>query len=139
MKKIKLTFFEKINLMIKLVIGSAISWELAILLGSKYPYLAPISLILCLQITMIKSIQFGVARILGTVIGVAFVSLLAPSLHASAWSIAVIMFVSLLIPLLFGANGRILHQIALSVLLVLEFEHKLQGYGFDRIRDSIIG
>lgn len=32
-----------------------------------------------------------------------------------------------------------LHQIALSVLLVLEFEHKLHGYGLDRIRDSIIG
>lgn len=49
------------------------------------------------------------------------------------------MFLSLLIPLLLGAKGRILHQIALSVLLVLGFEHKLQGYGFDRIRDSIIG
>lgn len=139
MNTIKLTIQEKVSLILKMVIGSAISWELAILFGSKYPYLGPISLILCLQATLIKSIRFGVARIIGTIIGVASVSILASSLHANGWSIAVIMMVSLIIPLLLGANATILHQIALSVVLVLEFEHKLHGYGLDRIRDSIIG
>lgn len=130
---------EKINLILKMVIGSAISWELAILFGSKYPYLGPISLILCLQVTLIKSIRFGIARIVGTIIGVASVSFVASSLHANVWTIAMIMMVSLIIPLLLGVNATSLHQIALSVVLVLEFEHKLHGYGFDRIRDSIIG
>lgn len=122
-----------------MVIGSFISWELAILFGSNYPYLAPISLILCIQATLIKSIRFGIARIVGTIIGGVTVSLLAPSLHANGWSIAIIMMVSLIVPLILGANATSLHQIALSVLLVLEFEHKLPGYGMDRIRDSIIG
>lgn len=122
-----------------MVIGSTISWELAVFLGSKYPYLAPISLILCLQATIVKSIRFGIARIVGTIIGVATVIILAPSLHPSGWSIAVLMIASLLVPLFCGANATSLHQIALSVLLVLEFEHKLSGYGMDRIRDSIIG
>jgi uncharacterized membrane protein YgaE (UPF0421/DUF939 family) len=139
LNEIKLTMLEKINLILKIVIGSAISWKLAILFGSKYPYLGPISLILCIQATLIKSIRFGIARIVGTIIGVASVSLLASSLHANGWSIAMIMMVSLIIPLLFGVNATILHQIALSVVLVLEFEHKLHGYGLDRIRDSIIG
>ncbi|MGE7765544.1 FUSC family protein [Peribacillus sp. NPDC096540] len=139
MNKIKLTMLEKIILILKMVIGSSISWELAILFGSKYPYLGPISLILCLQATLIKSIRFGIARIIGTMIGVASVFILAHSLHANSWSIAVIMMVSLVIPLILGANSTTLHQIALSVLLVLEFEHKLPGYGPDRIRDSIIG
>lgn len=130
---------EKINLILKMVIGSSISWELAILFGSKYPYLGPISLILCLQATLIKSIRFGIARIVGTIIGVASVYFFASSLHANGWSIAVIMLVSLMFPLLFGVNATGLHQIALSVVLVLEFEHKLQVYGLDRIRDSIIG
>ena len=122
-----------------MVIGSALSWELAILFGSKYPYLGPISLILCLQATLHKSIRLGIARIIGTIIGVLSVYILASSLHANGWSIAIVMLVSLLIPLLFRANGTTLHQIALSVVLVLEFEHKLHGYGFDRIRDSLIG
>ncbi|ETI68409.1 FUSC family protein [Neobacillus vireti] len=135
----KLSFQHKISLCFKMVIGSSISWELAILFGSKYPYLAPISLILCLQATLIKSIRFGIARIVGTIIGGVTVSILAPSLHANGWSIAIIMLVSLIIPLILGANATSLHQIALSVLLVLEFEHKLPGYGIDRIRDSIIG
>ena len=136
---IKLTMPEKISLILKMVIGSAISWELAVLFGSKYPYLGPISLIICLQATIIKSIRYGIARIVGTIIGVASVFILAPSLHANGWSISVIMLVSLVIPLILRANSTTLHQIALSVLLVLEFEHKLRGYGFDRIRDSIIG
>ena len=139
MNKIKLTMLEKISLMIKMVIGSAISWELAILFGSKYPYLGPISLIICLQATIIKSIKFGIARVVGTIIGVVSVFILAPSLHANGWSIAVIMLASLVIPLILRANSTTLQQIALSVLLVLEFEHKLHGYGVDRIRDSIIG
>ncbi len=139
MNKIKLTMLEKISLILKMVIGSAISWELAILFGSKYPYLGPISLIICLQATIIKSIRFGIARIIGTIIGVASVFILAPSLHANGWSIAVVMLFSLIIPLILGANSTTLHQIALSVLLVLEFEHKLHGYGLDRIRDSMIG
>lgn len=137
--KIKLTMLEKISLILKMVIGSAISWELAILFGSKYPYLGPISLIICLQATIIKSIRFGIARMVGTIIGVVSVFILAPSLHANGWSISVIMLVSLVIPLILRANSIMLHQIALSVLLVLEFEHKLHGYGVDRIRDSIIG
>ena len=137
--KIKRTMIDKISLILKMVIGSAISWELAVLFGSKYPYLGPISLIICLQATIIKSIKFGLARIVGTIIGVLSVFILAPSLHANGWSIAVIMLVSLVIPLILKANSIVLHQIALSVLLVLEFEHKLHGYGMDRIRDSIIG
>ena len=139
MNKINITMPEKISLILKMVFGSAISWEIAVLFGSKYPYLGPISLILCLQATIIKSIRFGIARIIGTIIGVAFVTILASSLHENGWSIAAIMMVSLIIPLLLGANTTSLHQIALSVVLVLEFEHKLHGYGLDRIRDSIIG
>lgn len=139
MSRIKRTMLDKISLILKLVIGSAISWELAVLFGSKYPYLAPISLIICLQATISKSIRFGIARIVGTIIGVISVFILAPSLHANGWSIAVIMLVSLIVPLILKFNSTLLHQIALSVLLVLEFEHKLHGYGMDRIRDSIIG
>jgi len=56
---IKLTMLEKISLILKMGIGSAISWELAILFGSKYPYLGPISLVICLQATLIQSIRFG--------------------------------------------------------------------------------
>ena len=139
MQEIKQTGLDKLILILKMVIGSAISWELAILFGSKYPYLGPISLILCLQATLLKSIRFGIARIVGTIIGVVSVYIFASSLHANGLSIALVMLVSLIIPLLLRANGTTLYQIALSVVLVLEFEHKLPGYGFDRIRDSIIG
>ena len=128
MQVIKLTGIDKLILVLKMVIGSAISWELAILFGSKYPYLGPISLILCIQATLLKSIRFGVARMISTTIGVLSVYILASSLHANGLSIAFVMLVSLMIPLLLRANGTTLHQIALSVLLVLEFEHKLQNF-----------
>nr|WP_254119569.1 FUSC family protein [Bacillus sp. FJAT-29790] len=122
-----------------MVVGSAISWELAVLFGSKHPYLAPISLILCLQATIIKSIRFAIARIVGTIVGVASVFIFASSYHVNGWTIAMIMLISLVFPLILGANSTILHQIALSVLLVFTFLHKMHGYGIDRIRDSVIG
>ena len=100
MQVIKLTGIDKLILVLKMVIGSAISWELAILFGSKYPYLGPISLILCIQATLLKSIRFGVARMIGTIIGVLSVYILASSLHANGLSIAFVMLVSLMIPLL---------------------------------------
>ncbi|MBS4178937.1 FUSC family protein [Lederbergia citrea] len=139
MGKKKLTTLQKISLILKMSIGSAISWEIAAIFGSKHPYLAPISVILCLQATMVKSVRFSISRIVSTIIGVASVLILASSLHPNGWTIGLIMFISLIIPFVFKGNSTMLHQTALSVLFVFVFEHKLHGYGIDRIRDTIIG
>ena len=61
---------NKTSLVWKMAIASAVSWEVAKLVGSNHPYLAPLSAILCLQATIDQSIRFSFQRIVGTAIGV---------------------------------------------------------------------
>ncbi|MDR7237659.1 uncharacterized membrane protein YgaE (UPF0421/DUF939 family) [Neobacillus drentensis] len=55
----KKNFESKTALVWKMAIASAISWELAKLIGSDHPYLAPISVVLCLQTTIDQSIRYS--------------------------------------------------------------------------------
>src|SRR3954447_15545406 len=67
--KIKQKQMENESILIwKMAVASAISWEIAKLAGSNHPYLAPLSVILCLQTTVNRSIQFSYHRMVGTVI-----------------------------------------------------------------------
>lgn len=58
-QQVKKQMINKTFLIWKMAIASAISWEIAKLAGSHHPYLAPISVILCLQTTINRSIQFS--------------------------------------------------------------------------------
>ncbi|WP_090823442.1 aromatic acid exporter family protein [Paenibacillus sp. yr247] len=56
----------------KTALAASLSWELARCAGSNHPYLAPLTVKLCIQITVSQSIQFAWQRVLGTIVGVAF-------------------------------------------------------------------
>jgi len=122
-----------------MALASGISWQICVWTGSKYPYLAPISVILCLQTTILKSIRFALSRILGTIFGVIFTVMLTSELPLKGWTIAFILLISTGISLLFGVNITSIHQIALSTLLILVFAPKLQDYGLYRLIDTVIG
>lgn len=122
----------------KTAFASGIAWEVATLAGSSHPYLAPLSVILCLQVTVGKSIKFGFQRVLGTIAGVLFVSYLTPFIDINPWTIASVILISSLIVYLMGFDKSVINQVALSILLVLAFE-KHSDYGFDRIKDTCIG
>lgn len=122
-----------------MALASGISWQICVWTGSKYPYLAPISVILCLQTTILKSIRFALSRMLGTIIGIVFTVMLASELPLDGWTIAFILLISTGIFLLFGVNIVSIHQIALSTLLILVFAPKLQEYGLYRLIDTVIG
>jgi hypothetical protein len=67
---------------LKMSAASGIAWELAKLAGSKHPYLAPLSVILCVQTTILQSVQYSVHRLLGTIVGVLL----------TAWVVDVLFF-----------------------------------------------
>lgn len=138
-KKNKLLSSEKILFILKMSLGSGIAWQISDWTGSKYPYLSTLSVILCLQATIHKSIRFSVSRIIGTVFGMVFTVLLSAELPLKGWSIAFILLICTAISLLFGANITAIHQIALSTVLILVFAPKLHGYGMYRVFDTIIG
>jgi len=123
----------------KMAIASAVSWELAKLVGSDHPYLAPLSVILCLQTTINQSIRFSFHRIVGTAIGVLLTAYLVSHLHMNGWILGLLLLGGTYIAKWLRLNEKVLHQIALTILLVFTFERNSKDYAFDRIIDTVIG
>lgn len=123
----------------KIAIASTLSWEIAKLAGSHHPYLAPITVILCLQSTINQSIMFSFHRITGTILGMLVTELFAPYLQVNGWTIGLLVFAGGIIAKWLKRNETTIHQAALTVLLIFEFEHKQGTYPIDRFRDTIIG
>lgn len=131
-------FLYQNSIVWKIALASALSWEVAQLIGSSHPYLAPLSVILCLQITVGKSVIYGFQRVLGTIAGVVFTTYLTPYIGMNAWSLGLMILVASLITRWMGFDKIVINQVALSILLVLSFQSH-SSYGFDRIRDTFIG
>ncbi|MCL6452660.1 MAG: FUSC family protein [Alicyclobacillus sp.] len=123
----------------KAAFGSALVWELARWTGSRHPYLAPLTLILCLQATVGQSLRFAAYRTAGTVLGVLIMGLVAKQVPVAAWSLGLVLLVVTAVLKLFRANDLLIHQVALSLLFVLYFEHQSAGYAWDRAKDTVIG
>jgi len=132
-------FFKYKSVVWKIPLAAALSWELAKWAGSKHPYLAPLTVILSIQLTVDKSIQFAWQRILGTIAGVLFTAAIAPYLGLNGWSIGLLLLVGTLIVMWLKLDHAILVQVALSILLVMYFQSKMPAYSLDRIRDTMIG
>jgi uncharacterized membrane protein YgaE (UPF0421/DUF939 family) len=130
---------NKTLLIWKMAVASFISWEVAKLAGSHHPYLSPISVILCLQTTINRSILFSYHRMVGTVIGISVTVLAAPHLNVNGWTLGILMLVGGFIAKWLKRDETALHQVALTILLVFVFEHKAGSYPMDRFRDTLIG
>ncbi|GAA4852047.1 hypothetical protein GCM10023310_33600 [Paenibacillus vulneris] len=123
----------------KIPLAAALSWEIAEWAGSQHPYLAPLTVILSIQLTIDKSIQFAWQRIAGTIAGVLFTVWIAPIVGTSGWSIGLLLLVGALLVTWLKLDHAILVQVALSILLVMYFQSKMPSYPMDRVRDTIIG
>ncbi|MDP4084332.1 MAG: aromatic acid exporter family protein [Bacillota bacterium] len=123
----------------KMAIASALSWEAAKILGSHHPYLAPISVIFCMQSTINQSIRFSFHKITGTVIGILITTFAAPFLRVNGWTIGLLIFAGGIISKWLKREESALHHTALTVLLIFIFEQKPGSYPIDRFREILIG
>jgi uncharacterized membrane protein YgaE (UPF0421/DUF939 family) len=130
---------EKTILVLKIAIGSAIAYQVSKLLGSSHSYLAPLSLILCLQPSLDQSVQFSIRRVIGTIIGVSMTTFIIQYIPLNSWMLGILLLVGTGIAMLFKLNAVILHQVALSILLVFTLEKNAGDYGLNRITDTFIG
>jgi uncharacterized membrane protein YgaE (UPF0421/DUF939 family) len=138
-KQLKKQLENKALLIWKMAIASALSWEIAKLAGSHHPYLAPISVILCLQTTVNRSIRFSYHRMVGTVIGITITVFAAPYLEVNGWTLGLLILAGGFTAKWLKRDETAIHQVALTVLLVFVFEHKAGSYPIDRFRDTLIG
>jgi uncharacterized membrane protein YgaE (UPF0421/DUF939 family) len=139
MGKQKLDLIKGLILIAKIALASGISWELAKILGSKHPYLAPLTVILSMQETVQHSAMYAFYRIIGTVFGVAVTIFIVSHLEVNEWTIGLLLLGGMLLPVILRVHKTIIHQVALTILLVFVFVHKTSYYSSDRIRDTIIG
>ncbi len=119
--------------------GSALAWEAAKLAGSAHPFLAPLTLILCLQGSVHQSLNFAFGRVIGTVFGLFIIELFVHYFNLSPLSLLALILIGTSAAKLFKANNTIIHQVALSILLVFAFQNKAPDYTIDRLRDTVIG
>ena len=141
-KKIKASRFYSNSIALKIfqiAIASGVSWELAKLAGSHHPYLAPLTVILSMQSTIVGSIRFSIKRIIGTIIGVLLIVLAAEYLPVNGLTIALLILFGGYIVYGLKMDETVIHQTALTILLVFIFEQSSGHYAVDRIRDTLIG
>ncbi|WP_400243574.1 aromatic acid exporter family protein [Niallia sp. JL1B1071] len=130
---------EQAILVIKIAIGSAIAYQVSKLLGLSHSYLAPLSLILCLQPSLNQSVQFSFRRVVGTILGVLMTTFILQYVPMTSWMLGILLLVGTGIAMTFQLNAVILHQVALSILLVFALEKNADDYVLDRITGTLIG
>jgi len=133
------SLLQRTDIVWKMAAATALSWEAARLVGSKHPYLAPITVILVIQTTIIGSWHHAYQRVLGTIIGVVLTASVARYVGIHGWSIVLLILMGTGAAKLFRLKEPVIHQIALSTVLVLMFENHSTSYAWDRILDTIIG
>jgi uncharacterized membrane protein YgaE (UPF0421/DUF939 family) len=138
-EKQKLELIKGLILIAKISLASGLSWELAKMLGSKHPYLAPLTVILSVQETIQHSALYTFYRIIGTLFGNTITILIIKHLEVNGWTIGLLLTIGMLLPVVRRLHKTIIHQIALTILLVFVFVHKTNYYVSDRIRDTTIG
>jgi hypothetical protein len=124
----------------KTAVAAGVSWFIAAnLLGNQIPVFAPLAAVLTVQVTIWQSVSRGLQRVAGVMVGVLLAGAFARFAGIHAWSIAVIIFVALLVgrALRLGTQGSI--QVPISALLVLVLGATTGGYGLDRVVDTAIG
>jgi uncharacterized membrane protein YccC len=91
------------------------------------------------QVTVWESVSRGLQRVLGVVVGVLVAFGFARLAGIHAWSIALVVFVSILAgqALHLGQQGSV--QVPVSALLVLVLGAATGGYAVDRVVDTAIG
>jgi hypothetical protein len=124
----------------KTAIASGFAWFVtADLLGNQIPIFAPLAAVLTVQVTVWQSVSRGLQRVAGVMVGVLVAGAFAHLAGIHAWSIALVIFVALLVgrALRLGPQGSI--QVPISALLVLVLGAATGGYGLDRVVDTAIG
>jgi uncharacterized membrane protein YccC len=130
----------QILLATKAAVAAGLAWAVALLVDPhSRPYFAPLAVILIVQPTIYDSLSRAFQRVVGVVLGVSAALAVSHFLTPSGWSIAIIIFVGLLIgwSVRLGPQGVV--QVPISALLVFAVGSATPGYAGRRVVDTLIG
>lgn len=123
----------------QIAIGSTLAWELAKFLGSEHPYLAPLSVILCLHSTLNKTVGLSIKRVFGTMIGIIVTVLISSHIKISGINLGLLILLGCFIAKWLKFDKIVIHQVAITLLFVFVLEHQEKNYAIDRMRDTLVG
>ncbi|MDQ0156490.1 FUSC family protein [Robertmurraya andreesenii] len=127
------------SLIWKMALGSAIAWEISKFLGSEHPYLAPLSVILCLQSSFNKTLRLSIRRMMGTILGIIVTVLIAGHLKINGISLGMLILIGCYVAKWLKLDRIVIHQVAITILFVFVFEKQSHLYAIDRLRDTFVG
>ncbi|PEC49027.1 aromatic acid exporter family protein [Bacillus sp. AFS096315] len=137
-----LNIFYRLGLtlyVIKTALAAGLSWLVAsTVYHSHYPYFAALGAILTVQVTVFDSINKGIYRVSGVVVGVIVSIIVGHWLPVNYLTVALVVFVGMAFSTAIRLHPQIISQVAVSTLLVLAFGG-MQGYAVDRIVETIFG
>jgi len=123
----------------KIALAAGLSWMVAsIVIENPYPIFAPLSAILTTQVTIADSVEKGIYRVLGVIVGVSIGGFSGSYFAVNAWSIFFTIGIGIASGKIFRLHPQIISQIGVSTLLVLQYGQS-QGYMIGRIGETIIG
>ncbi|RIJ42412.1 FUSC family protein [Pontibacter oryzae] len=136
-------FFARIGLTLQIVktaLAAAVSWLVATaVLGSEFPYFAPLASILTVQVTVADSVEKATQRIIGIIGGVAVSLLIGHWFSISSFSIFLVIILGMGISKALRMNPQIVSQVAVSSFLVLAFGFQEEGYALERVLETLMG
>lgn len=138
-QRIKEEMVFKTRLIWKMAIASTLSWEIAKFFGSDHPYLAPATVIVCMQTTINRSLRYSYHRVTGLVIGIIVADVVLPYLKVTFWSLGLTILAACFITKWLKMDESTIHQAALAVVLIFVIGHNSGDYPLDRFRNTIIG
>ncbi|ARS35579.1 FUSC family protein [Pontibacter actiniarum] len=136
-------FFARFGLSLQIVktaLAAATSWLVATtVLGSDFPYFAPLASILTVQVTVADSVEKATQRIIGIIGGVAVSLLIGHWFSISSFSIFLVIITGMWISKGLRMNPQIVSQVAVSSFLVLAFGLQEEGYALERVLETLMG
>lgn len=130
---------NSVLLILKTAGAAGAAWVgVGLLTGSPRPVLAALAAVLVVQATVYQTVRTGVLRVVGVVLGVLLALGMGRWLGLNAWSLTVVLLVSLAVGRLFRLGNQT-SQVAVSALLVLAVGDTASGYAHDRVVETLLG
>jgi len=119
----------------------AVAWQLGKLVpGAVAPYLAPLTALLVMQVTIADSLAAASQRIFGVIVGVLVAIGVLSIIDVNAITIGIVVMISLMVGSAMKLGPQGVPQVAVSALLVLALgAESTVGFASARILETLIG
>ena len=126
---------------LKTALAAGLAWEAGSRIpGAPTPYLAPLTALLVMQITIVDSISTATQRFVGVLLGVAVALAVSSAFGVNGPSVALLVLVGLVLGALLRLGPQAIPQVAISALLIVAVDSApTLGLAYARIVETIVG